>query len=73
LDEFEKVVEVLNSEPTQQCVVRKQFLDDLDIDPDRLAEASGRKYRRACEFTDVPERNMTLRDNVFVFSAKEDN
>jgi len=72
LDELEKVAEVLNSEPSQQCVIREEFLEDLSIDPEELAKVSGRSCRRAFEFIDLPEKNMTLRDKVFVFAAKED-
>ena len=70
-DEFNTLVELLNSEPGEQCVVRSTFLDDLLIDPNVLASAAGRPVRSALEFTELPERNITLRDKVFVFGPKE--
>ncbi len=70
-DEFERLVGLLNHYPDQPCVIREQFLDDLGISPDSLAAASGRKFDRVPEFQNLPERNMTLRDFVFSFSAKE--
>ena len=69
--EFEKILEVFDSEPSQQCVLRAEFLEDLHIDPESLAKASKRKFFPAVEFHSLPERNMTLRDKLYVFGPRE--
>ena len=70
-DEFDTLVELLNSEPGEQCVVRCMFLDELSVDPNKLAAAAFRPVRSALEFTELPERNITLRDKVYVFGPRE--
>ncbi len=70
-DEFDKLVDVLNSKPSEQCVVTSIFLEDLFIDPELLAKVAERPLSSAFEYTNVPARNMTLRDKVFVFGPKE--
>ena len=70
-DEFERIVDVLEGAPSEECVIRNIFLEDLGIDPLVLARASGRPVRSAIEYSEHPERNMQLRDKVFVFGRKE--
>lgn len=70
-DEFDKLVELLDSAPTEQCVVRSEFLQDLDIDPSALSKVASRPLTEAVEFSELPERNMAFRDKVFVFGPKE--
>ena len=38
-EEFDTLVDLLNSEPTQQCVVRADWLDDLGVDPDHTRQS----------------------------------
>ena len=70
-EQFDKIVDVLNSEPKQQCVVRAEWLGELGIDPQMLGKASERSVSIAYDFISVPERSIALRDRVFVFAAKE--
>ena len=70
-DEFERVVDVLNSVPKEPCVIREQFLADLNIDPLALAIAAKRTATRATEIIQSGQPNMALKDVVFHFSPHE--
>ena len=70
-DEFDRIIDVLNSEPKQQCVLRAEWLDEMGIDSTLLGKASKRPVSIAFEFLSLPERSMALRDKLFVFGAKE--
>ncbi|MAM23941.1 MAG: hypothetical protein CML55_00965 [Rhodobacteraceae bacterium] len=72
LESQETVVEILKSNPTEQCVIRMEFLDDLEIDPDELAAQANRKMRFTYEIREVPDSNMALRDRVCVYSPEEE-
>lgn len=71
-DAFEKIVGILNSEPYQECVVREEFLIEDGLDAEALAAASKRPVRRTTEVYYLPDKNMALRDAVFVFGPKQE-
>ena len=70
--EFERLVDLLDQNPSEPCVVREEFLNNLGISAEDLATASRRKRIRVPEFHSLPERNMTLRDFVYSFTAREE-
>ena len=74
---FETLVDLLNSQPAQQCVVRREFLDTLAGDPDdaaiQLGIASQRDVKPARDIVEIPEKNLALRDAVFVFAPKKES
>ena len=73
MDEFRKLVDILESRPGEQCVVRREFLDEVGVDYQALANASGRTVRLTNEIVEAPERKMAFRDAVYVYSPKEAN
>jgi len=68
---LDKIVELMDSEPDQQCVVEESFLEDLDLDASVLSELSGRKFKKAFDFKNADQKGIVLRSSVFVFSSKE--
>ena len=69
---IDQLVEVLDSAPLEQCVVRQEFLEELNLNAENVAEASQRSVHRTHEIRNLPERKMALRDAVFVFGPKKE-
>ncbi|HRO13820.1 MAG TPA: hypothetical protein PLL33_02040 [Paracoccus sp. (in: a-proteobacteria)] len=69
-DHFGDLVNTLRANPTEQCVVREEFLNGLGVDPYLLAAASARKVRRVKEIVSVKD-NVGVQDTVYVFAPEE--
>ena len=67
---FSKIVEMLDSEPLRTCVIRQEFLDEFSLDPQRLSQAATRDVIKTFEIREIPEKNMSVRDFVFVYAPK---
>ena len=66
-------VSVLESEPTQECVVMEEVYENFDFSPEEASLASGRPFKTAIEhhkMKDTP--GIALRATVWVFGPKKE-
>jgi hypothetical protein len=69
---LQQFVEILDSEPSEQCVVAEHVYENFDFSPEIAARRAGRQFNYAIEFTQIKSRpGVSLRCKVMVFSPKE--
>ncbi len=67
---FESLVKFLNSEPSQQAVVRNEHVKGCNFTLKQVSKATGRAHASTYEYYPATPDNMLLRDKVWILSPQ---